>query len=227
MSYPLVVRRSLALVLLFVVPALTGCETNRWRDTFTPNPALRDFSPPPTPEVTIRTLEWERLAAFDDESRARLAQTDIPVDEWTREKQRFEFAEFLRTLRITEQPEQVLLLGSSDFISDGQPNLFTGELESFATSIGADYAVATSRHLGTRRSLIRVPVTTHSQTSGTAYFDNRRRRSDRAVYNETTSETTWVPREVDIDAFHTITYFFRLTTPEEFSRLNPQLWRSR
>lgn len=217
--------RLLTLALMFCGCILSGCAApNRWQETFTQNPSLRDFQPPPTSETIVRTVEWDRLEAFDAESRQRLARTDIPIDEWTPDQHRREFADFLRTLRITEEPEQVLLLGSSSFISDGRPNLLDGELESFARKLGADYAVTTSRHLGARRTIIRVPVTTYSTRTSTFFDSDRRRRSGRATFDETISETTWVPREIDIDAHHTITYFFRKTTPEEFSRLNPTLW---
>ncbi|MEO1131006.1 MAG: hypothetical protein AAFX05_15040 [Planctomycetota bacterium] len=188
-------------VFLLVLAAitLTGCAPNPWRSSFVANPSVGDVQFEPTDAVTLRAVEWERLEAFGSEARARAIARDLPPDAWPLELRRQEKGEFLRGLRVLEEPEGVILLGSSAFVEPGTIDPYAGTLQQHAASIGAHYAVYSERYVGPRETIESYPMTTWYSDVRTR--DGKKPRSG--------SSTTYVPVVVTRDSFQYVVYYLR------------------
>ena len=202
--------RALAVVLLAAACLAGGCAASPWEENFRPAPGLHGGLPGPAgadAEVTIRAVEWERLQAFEAEARERSMGRDLPFDEWPEEWRDFERAEFLRMIRITEDPDLIEDLGTSEFVVPGTLDPYDGSLESFARRIGARYAVVGARGVGLRDVIVYAPLTTWYDDAPSV----RRGRGGHGVrtYSGTGTATSYVPRVVKRDSTQYVVYFAR------------------
>lgn len=194
----------------------SGCGPSVWAEHFIRAPGIgeRDLEPlDPDAPVTIRRVEWERLTSYDDAARARAIGRDLPPDLWPPDVRTAETADFLRALRILEDPADVRRLGSASFVHPGRLSPFAGSLERFARSIGAAYAVVSERPVGLRETVIYAPMTTYYDRVVTgrgkhrSHHDDGRSDDDRDYRVERGSATTYVPTVIAVDSFHYVVYF--------------------
>jgi hypothetical protein len=194
----------LRLLPLLALAVLGGCST-AWQDHYR---GVAAGVHPPTPAsqpVTIREVPWSRLDATLRSIEERRAASDIHPDEWTDEQRAEERTDLLRGLQISESPDDILVLGRSVFRSTDHLRPDDGTLERFARSIGADFAVWSANHLGTRRVTRQQPVHEHGFHSR-RYTDSDGRR--RTTY-EPWDRTVFVPVSVDADEYAWVVYFLR------------------
>ncbi len=195
--------RILLLSLAFIAP-LTACSTT-WQDHYR---GVAAGVHPPTPAsepVTIREVPWARLDATLRSIEARRAASDIHRDEWTQQERDDERTELLRGLQISEDPDTIIVLGRSVFRSTNHLRPDDGSLERFARSIGADFAIWSANHLGTRRVTRQQQVHEHG-FHGRRYTDSQGRR--RTAY-EPWDRTVFVPVSVDADEYAWVVYYLR------------------
>ncbi len=192
------------LLLLAAVTPLTACST-AWKDHYR-GVAAGVHPPIPAAEpVTIREVPWTRLDTTLRSIEARRAASDIHRDEWTDEERAEERTELLRGLQVSEGPGTVIVLGRSVFRSTDHLSPDDGSLERFARSIGADLAVWSAHHLGTRRVTRQQQVHEHG-FHGRRYTDAQGRR--RTAY-EPWDRTVFVPVSVDADEYAWVVYYLR------------------
>ena len=214
-------------MLLPLLVLLGGCA-NPWRDSFVPNPAFRDVTFPATKSVIVRRVEPDRLAVYYQAAHERAMASDIAPDEWPQAKRLEEKEDFLRALRISDGPREVVFLGSSAFMHAGTMDLFDGQLEQFAEKLGADYAVVSEEYVGLRDHVVYSPVTTYGWGGGWGgawgggwgggYDRYGPWRSDFDFY------TTYVPVVVAVDSYHYVAFFLRKTTPNEYEQMRETYW---
>lgn len=201
------VTRTLGILLLLpllAVAVLGGCST-AWQNHYRGVAAGVHPPTPATDAVTIREVPWSRLDATLRSLEDRRAGSDIHRDEWSEEQRAEERTALLRGLQISASPDDILVLGRSVFRSTDHLRPEDGSLERFARSIGADYAVWSANHLGTRRVTRQQPVHEHG-FHGRHYTDADGRR--RTTY-EPWDRTVFVPVSVDADEYAWVVYFLR------------------
>jgi hypothetical protein len=186
---------------LLALAALVGCST-AWQSHYR---GVEAGIHPPTETVTVREVPWSRLDGTLRAIEARRAASDTHPDEWTAEQHAEERADLLHGLQISESPDDILVLGRSVFRSTDHLSPDDGSLERFARSIGADYAVWSAHHLGTRRVTQQQPVHEHGFHSR-RYTDADGRR--RTTY-EPWDRTVFIPVSVDADEYAWVVYYLR------------------
>jgi len=195
---------SLALFTLTVSFAV-GCASP-WEHNFDRNEDLARSKLPATTSVEIRTIPFERYQRYvETERNRRIESTTAPRDfspqEKLAEKQRL-----LETLQIKDPPDQIDVLGWSEFTSDERLNPRDPSLEKFAKRIGADRVVVASTYAGQVTRIEDRPVTSYSQ--GFTTFTRGRGGRGRTV-NYSDQSTTWVPMQVTRDQFFYEAVFLR------------------
>jgi hypothetical protein len=196
-------------VLLLSLLLLAGCS-NPWKANYQPNLAYHAVAFAPTDRVEVRTIEYERFRQYAERERdLRVASTtapeDLPPADQLAARKRL-----LEALQIPGPPEQVKVLGWSEFSMTEKLDPGGKELQSFARQRGADYVVVTSADLGPVTTVVREPVTTYSH-GYTAVAPDRRGRLRTLNYSDTS--TTWVPVPVTEDAYHYRAFFLRRGRP--------------
>jgi len=183
--------------------ALTGCASP-WERSF--DPAVDTAAFEPTERVVIRRVPWGRLNTTLSELESARAANDIHPDEWTPEMRAEEKAELVRVLQLSEDPEDVLILGRSVFRSTSNVDILGGGLSAFARSIGADYAIWSTTSLGLTERVEHEPVTRHGWTS------RRYRRGDGYVEYDYLPyhETMYVPVVVAREQSAWVVYYVRV-----------------
>jgi hypothetical protein len=192
-------------VLLFSL--LTGC-VSPWKSEFHPDPALAGEAFSPRATCQVRLVEPERLDAYFEDFRARLAASDVAYEDWTDEQLLAEDAQFVRALRLPVPAEQVVMLGQSSFIAEKRSDPHAGPLGKIAAKLGADYVIASIKYLGKEERISSYPETTYSNLT------MRRRIKTKRGYHYVTdtgqvSSTTWVPMQVTVDRYQHTAYFVR------------------
>jgi hypothetical protein len=201
----------------------TGCA-GPWEQYYTPNLKSVHFSA--TQQTTIRTVEPERLKAFSDEESKRRVESNVAIEDESAGAYLGRRERLLRALRVSERPNSVIVLGSSDFRMYSQLEPKRGELESFAKRIGADYAVVSEEYMGQVNATEYAPVTTYSQSYGTATVYGSG-GSGTAFSQGGGSSTTYVPVQVTRNLFqYDVTFIRRIrasdpTLPAKLGVVHP------
>ena len=197
--------------LILLASALAGCA-NPWEGSFQSNPDLDGVKFGPTDVVQIRTIEYERFAQFAEQERQRrivstTAPQDMPAAERTAERRRL-----LEALQVPLDPQDAIVLGSSEFTIAEKLDPYSNQLRQFAMKRGADYAVVTSVYRGPVTTFVREPVTTYSY----GYVPRRAgRRGVGGAFPYSYTSTTWVPVQVTEDAYFFQAFFIRKGRPED------------
>ncbi len=192
----------------FVVGVLTSCGSSHWQSTYDGVIADRDEILAPN-DVVVRDVPWERLEVVLGELRAEIAASDLHPDEWAPSKKAVAKAKLLTGLQVSEPPDDVEVLGRSEFRTTDSIRPGDGQLAEFAASIGANRVIWSNRHLGKADRIEHEPVSTTSW--GTGWFrtpDDRRRIGH---YQE--QSTTWVPLRVKAEEYGWLAFFLRITQP--------------
>lgn len=194
-------HRSLAVLIAGALATLTAC-TSPWEASYEPaRPAF-----PPTERVAIRQVAWTRVDDVLRTIEADRAASDTHPDEWPQARLDMEKADLLRALQLSEPPEKLEIIGRSVFTATEDVGLLDGSLSSFATSIGADYAVWSSTYLGKADTIEREPVT----TTGYAFGGRRGFGGHRDFGYYPYQETIYVPVVVQRDQFAWLVYYVRV-----------------
>lgn len=156
--------------------------------------------------IVVRDVVWERVQTTLDEIRGIAAASDVHPSEWDAAQQREVKGKLLRGLQVSQAPESVLVLGSSQFRTTEPLTNREQSLSRIARDLGANMVVYSTRVLGKSDRVVREPVST--TTTGTAWLrdsDDRRRPE---TYSETS--TSWVPIRVAADEVGAVAYFLRV-----------------
>ena len=180
---------------------LAGC-TNIWRDNFVGAP-IDHY--PPTETVDLREVPWSRidrtLAAIERER----AASDVHWKDWSEQRLLEEHERLLKGLQISEDPEDIIVLGRSVFRSVQPVSPYAPELEGFASELGADYAVWSSSFVGKSERVIQEPIT----RSGVRPHHSRDGSGvDRHSFAPW-SETIYVPIVVEANEYAWVVYYLR------------------
>lgn len=192
-------------LLAWASATLLGCAS-AWEQSY--EPAVIESSFEPTERVAIRRVPWDRLAGALGSIESARAASDTHPDEWLPERRAAEKAELVTALQLSEQPEQVAILGRSVFRSTSDINILDGSLSAFARSIGADYAIWSTTYLGTAEQVEREPVTRYGWARSGRY-----RRSDGYTDYDYLPyhETLYVPVVVERDQYAWLVYYVAVT----------------
>jgi hypothetical protein len=197
--------RASYLLILLCSCFLTGCGASAWERSFQPlaaeRPALATLDE--ASRVTVREVPWERLMDFRSQLAAEIRSSDVPPEEWTAERQLAAKSQLLRALQVTQSPDRVTVVGSSEFKSTAKLSSSDAELATFARSIGANTVVCSSIFTRTRQTVQQESYNEYRWGSVDRGRDGRRR-----YYNETS--TTFVPVVVDADEFAWVAYFLSI-----------------
>ncbi len=192
-----------SLALLFV-GLLAGCS-NVWRDNFVGAPVGYYEALPKDASVDVREVPWPRVESALSDIERRRAESDTHWKDWPREQLMDEQAGLLRALQVSEDPEDIIVLGRSVFKSTDRVSAYDQELESFARQLGADYAIVSSNYLGKTDKIVSEPVT-RSGNSWRSYRDQGGQyRSEFVPW----SETVYVPVVVEADEYAWVVYYLR------------------
>lgn len=184
-----------------LILAISGCAS-AWKNHY------RGAEPgvfAPTESVTIREIPWSRLDETLRSIESARAASDIHPDEWTDAQRAAEHAALLRGLQVSEDPGSVVVIGRSVFRSTDHLRPEDGSLERFARSIGADLAVWSANHLGTRRVTRQQPVHEHGYTTRRITTPDGRKRTEHIPWDR----TFYVPVAVDADEYAWVVYYLR------------------
>lgn len=189
-----------------IAPALvlvSGCESSAWQREFVP--AARDQAAPAySGPVKIREVPWERVQQTLAELHQEWVQSDAPPEEWPQSRKDERKSKLLRGLQVTTEPEQVTVLGRSEFRSTDRIRPRDGELASFARQIGATTVVWSSAYMGKADVLRSEPVTEYRSGSFTPW---RGESSPSRTFSETS--TVFVPVVLQADERAWVAYFLR------------------
>lgn len=191
----------LLLSALLCAAALTGCA-NRWSTSFEPAVGATGIVYPPTQHVTVRQVPWARLVPTLDGIQERLITTDVHPSEWSDETRREVQTDLLLALQF-EPTDDAEVFGVSSFSTTDDVRPESGELATYARSIGADYVVWADRSLGLRDTIVREPVQTSGVYGGWGY--GRRSRGHGGL----STETVWVPVVVERENIAFLAFYVR------------------
>ncbi len=198
-------QRSLGFIAaLGSVLVLVGCS-NVWRDNFVGAPVGYYESLPDDVRVDVREVPWSRVESALSEIEHRRAQSDTHWKDWSREELMDEQSGLLRALQISEDPEDIIVLGRSVFKSTDRVSPFDKELEAFARELGADYAIVSSNYLGKTDKIVSEPVTRSGNSWRTCRDSGGNYRSEYVPW----SETVYVPVVVAADEYAWVVYYLR------------------
>ena len=182
---------------------LVGCSQTPWESQFKRGEAIA--SPlDTTTQVKLREVPWERVQKTLTEIQDKLAKSDTHIDDWTpAEKTRLR-GELLRGLQISTPPQDVEVLGRSEFRTTSGIRPGDGSLEAFARKLGATTVVYTTAYLGKAEAVRQEAV--QSYRTGSHYYDRNGKHRD-SVLSE--SSIYWVPVTVQADENGYIAFFLR------------------
>jgi hypothetical protein len=156
--------------------------------------------------VVVRDVVWERVQTTLDEIRAIAAASDVHPSEWDASQQREVKSKLLRGLQVSQAPEGVQVLGSSQFRTTEPLTNREQSLSRIARDLGANMVVYSTRVLGKSDRIVRESVST--TTTGTAWLRDADERRRPETYSETS--TSWVPVRVSADEVGAVAYFLRV-----------------
>ncbi|MEZ6234043.1 MAG: hypothetical protein R3B68_07625 [Phycisphaerales bacterium] len=203
--------------------ALSGCSTSIWQRAYRPSPlsadaplagtaetgassAAADPSYPSNHPVVVRQAPWERVEAALDELEAREVASDVHTSEWSLSEKAAATDQLLSALQLQESAGSATIVGMSSFATTEPIRPGSGELARQARSVGADYAIWSSRYLGRGTRVVDRPVTVHRHGWG-EYYDRHDGRW-RSRYHSTV-DTAWVPVVVEADRVAYVAFFIR------------------
>ena len=197
-----VCRPGIGIAAASAVALLAGCNST-WKSTYEPASVA---TYPPTERVVIREVPWQRVDTVLKEIDRARAASDVHPDEWPQAERDAEKARLVTALQLSGDPADIEILGRSVFTSTASVDLFDGSLSSFATSIGADYAIWSTSYLGTAQTIEREPIT----RTGYGFAQGRRRDGhfdyDYLPYNE----TLYIPVVIERDQFAWLVFYVRV-----------------
>jgi hypothetical protein len=201
--------RFAATVVLLAGVILGGCQST-WERAFEPERGFVSLTYPEGEgghEVVVRRVPWERLRIGLEGIERSRAESDVHPDDWSEQRRLAERAELLRTLHVDREPEEVVLLGRSQFKSTWRISPDDGSLARFARSIGADYAIWSNRSVGKAQRIEHRSVPTDSYST-IRYYDKDSGKYRTATRH--TFSTTQVPVAVWRDETAFVVYYLRL-----------------
>lgn len=205
-------RRPLApirLVALAVLAAgLIGCQPSPWESEFRAAGGARPIAARATDApLRVREVPWERLQQTLGALEQERIASDTHPDDWSPQQKAAAKAALLRGLQISEDPEQIEILGRSDFLTTQRVRP-DDQLEAFARKIGATTVVWSTSYAGKTDVVRSEPVTEWRSGSWSPAFD---RDSHSRSFSE--NSTIWVPVVVQADQ-RAFTAFFLRESPE-------------
>lgn len=195
-----------ALLLGALFTLLTGC-VNPWADHFEPLAGATLATLRDSPPIEIRRVPFERVDEALDDLEQEVIDSDVPPAEWSQDQRGARKGFLLRALQVTDEPDDVTILGRSVFRSvDPDVGPSDGELRRFAESIGATHVVWTNRFEGKRQVVTRRPVTSFGYRGGFYGYWGECRGPRRFGY----TTTTYVPVVIEADEFAWLAYYLRI-----------------
>jgi hypothetical protein len=186
---------------------LTGCKgPGVWERSLQRGPeALPSAAIASADSPTIRRVPWDRVQSTLSDLEKDVATSDVHPDDWDADRKRTAKGKLLRGLQVSQDANDVLVLGHSSFRSTEKAD-DEQELLSVARRLGADMVVWSSRVLGKADTIVDRPVSTNTWGTGWYRDASGERRPDH--YNE--HSTSWVPVRMTVDEVGAVAYFLRV-----------------
>ena len=181
-----------------------GCGSNVWERSFELEPGA--MAATPTESVVIRNAPWGRVGPALQAENERITQSDTHRDDWTAEEARESELALLGALQLPFDTQQASLLGRSNITTTRTLDPDGAELARFAESIGADYAIWSSRPLGKAQTIEREPVR-RDRWRWERIWDADRRRFVYARRWE--PDTVWIPVVVEREEVRWVVFYIR------------------
>lgn len=181
-----------------------GCGPSVWERSFTPEPGIHPVEP--TTAAVVREAPWGRVGAVLEAESTRLVESDIHRDDWTPDQARESEAALLDALQLPVSIEYARLIGRSHFKTTSRVNPRDAALATFAQSLGADYAIWSSRVLGKVETVEREAVWTDRWRWDRVWDDDRRRYE---YVRRWQPETVWVPVVIERDEVRWVVFYVR------------------
>jgi len=191
---------------IILLVALAGGCSSPWKSNYQANPAYRDEHFAPTDSVDVRTVEYERVRQYAEHERQLRARSTTSPADYSPAERLAARKRLLEALQVSVPPEDITVLGWSEFTDTVRLDPYSKDLRDFAKSIGADMVVETSVYQGPVTTIVQQPVTTyaHGYTFGPVTRQGRAQTFDYADYS-----TTWVPMPVTEDQYFYQAFFLR------------------
>ncbi len=184
--------------------SLTGCtHTSVWENEFRRSDGTATPLSQSAP-IKIREVSWDRVNQTLAEINEKLAKSDTHYDDWSPEQKSRLKAQMLKGLQVSTSPQNVDILGRSEFRTTNRVRPGDGELERFARKIGATTVIVTSSYLGTAETIRQEPVTEYRTGTITRNSNDDSKRRDTTISE---SSTAWVPIRVTADENAFIAFF--------------------
>src|SRR5215217_5286413 len=104
-----------AITLIVLAVLITGCASP-WEKNFQRNPTLESPAElPPTHQVEVRVVEFERLTNYENKERAERVQSATSPSDYTPEQRIAAKNRLLETLQIKERSDLLEILDASPF----------------------------------------------------------------------------------------------------------------
>jgi hypothetical protein len=182
---------------------LAGCSQTPWESQFKRGEAAAEPLNSSTP-VKLREVPWERVQHALSDIQDKLSKSDTHVDDWSQEEKTRLRGELLRGLQVATPPQNIEVLGRSEFRTTSGIRPGDGSLEAFARKLGATTVVYTSTYLGKAEAVRQEAV--QSYRTGSHYYDRNGTHRD-SVLSE--SSIYWIPVAVQADEHGFIAFFLR------------------
>lgn len=190
-------------VLLAVLPLAGGCAS-QWEKHFPATEGFADRQTAAVERVEIRTVPFERIRKYEEDERQLQIDSPVAPADWDASQRREAKARLLRALQLQAEPDQVDVLGWSDFHTTQEPGL--DSLRQFARKLGSDVVVVAEAPAGQVTTIQQQPV--HSDQQGwVTPIDRRRRYAGGYFYSD--RSTTWVPIAVTENQTYYQAFFLR------------------
>lgn len=201
------------LLIAALLPMLGGCAS-AWERNYRPSRQLAGTAVPATQGARVIEVEWERLADYAADARARSIARDVPPDRLDPAVLRDEVGRMLHALRIDAEPESAVLLGTSRFVSTDALDPFSGELAGLAASRGGDVVVFSVEPRGLRETI--------EYATRSAWYDDevfyRTRSGKRRSRTQLRRFEEQVPVVVQRESWLYSAFVFRLGDSDEIER---------
>jgi hypothetical protein len=194
-------------VLAVCVALLCGCASP-WEKNYRPNPIYQDKHFAPTSSVSVRPVEYARVQRYVEQERAFLTASNISPADYNAEQRLAARKRLLEALQISEPPQDLFVLGWSEFTDTERLDPFSKDLRKFAEGAGADIVVVTSVYQGPVTTVVSQPVTTYAH----GYGYGGARWGPYGPYGPagyTDMSTTWVPMPVTEQQYFYQAFFLR------------------
>lgn len=181
-----------------------GCGPSVWERSFAYEPGVSPATP--TTGVVVREAPWGRVGPALAAENKRLVESDTHRDDWTAERARESELAVLGAMQLPIGAERARLLGRSRITTTHRLDPEGGELAAFGKSIGADYAIWTSRALGKAQTIEREPIT-RDRWRWERIWDADR---SRFIYvRRWEPDTVWAPVVVERDEVRWVVFYVK------------------